>query len=147
MADVNRLVRGVPPVWNLPKQTTTLAIEVGDMVKLSSGVLELADTLTDNLAFVGIASTASPANDSRNVTVYQADGTSVFRMVLDTATSAVPGAKFSISNDNSDAKTLRASLAAGTDAVAVLEKTIGTSDTTGLFKFLLPQALTIGDAS
>ena len=67
-------------------------IEVGDLVKDSSGKLALMATSTDNLSFVGVAAEAHAAGDaSGSIGVYLPIPGAIFEYDLNAATDVVIG--------------------------------------------------------
>jgi hypothetical protein len=143
--DTMRLRSGNPPTLDLEKSTTTIAVLVGDMVKVASGTADKADAIADNLAFAGVAMTSSDAGSSDTFRIWRADGLSEYDFPLDTATTVAVFDLLRIDTANSDAQTLKL-CASTTDPVAVCTRA-GTDATTVRCAFLLPQAFTVGDAS
>lgn len=138
MADTYRLRKGDPKSQVYPKDTTTTAIEVGDMVKIASGEISPVSAATDNLALRGVAMTSSAAGSSDEVTVYEAAPDAEWDFDLDTATTVASDDEVAISAAQAVTKQT-------TDAVAVVTES-GTSVSVARIKFKRPAAY-IGDAS
>ncbi len=76
-----------------PRETSTYEIasgtvvEVGELLKLSSGKVLAMATSTDNLTFVGVAAEAHGATDpSGSIQVYRPNNMTVFEYALNAAT-------------------------------------------------------------
>lgn len=139
--DTYRLRAGTPQTQVFSKDTTTSAVLVGDMVKLSSGKIAAVSGATDNLAFRGIAMTSSDAGSDKPVTVWLANADAEFDMDLDATTTVAVGDQFKINAQQA----VKKCLAAFTDAIALATKA-GTGLTTVRVRFKIPAAY-VGDAS
>jgi len=83
---------GPKDVTRVPIASGTV-IEVGDLLKLSSGRAAKMATTTDNLTFLGVAAEAHRAVDpSGDISVYPPNGQTAFEYPLDAATDIVYGA-------------------------------------------------------
>lgn len=142
MADKARYRSGIRRERQIP-MTTTLPIDIGDLVKLTSGIAEKADAESDNLAIAGVCIARKGARDSGEfcIVAEPIPGTE-FEFELDTATTIVVGDQLQISTDNSDAQTLSKGT---TDAIMIATRA-GTTITSVYCEFKLPQTFQ-GDAS
>ena len=142
MANNYNYVRGRLDPQDYAKDTTTTVIDIGDMVQADSdGLLALAATATDNLAFRGVAITASPAGSSATVRVAMANADSQWDFALDTTTTVKVGYTLKISGDSQ----VLAYDSGGTDTIAICTKA-ATDATTVRCKFKVPGAY-LGDTS
>ena len=112
MADTFAFRAGPGQVRRYPIGSGTV-VEVGELLKDSSGKCLAMATSTDNLAFVGVAAEAHRAVDgSGTIGVYFPDPSNIFEYDLNTSTSVVIGDELQYNA----AKTLKVS---ATDPIAV----------------------------
>ncbi len=143
MADKFNYRSGPAQIQRLPIASGTV-VEIGELLKISSGkVLKMA-TSTDNLTFIGVAADAHAATEpSGTIGVYFPHPMTVFEYDLNAATSVVA---FDNLQFNAD-KTLKVS---GTDAIATAVESKLTA-TTVLVAFKIPNVSGairfVGDAS
>lgn len=142
--DTYRLRAGNPKTQVFPKDTTTTVIKVGDMLKIASGKVSPATATTDNVAFRGVAMTASDAGTADTVTVGLPTDDAEWDFVLDAATTMAVDDYVQIDNTNSDAQTVK-KVSGTTDPVGVCTLA-GASLTVARIKFLMPERY-LGDAS
>lgn len=91
MADKYAYRAGPKSTEDIPVASGT-SIEVGDLLKLSSGKAVVMATTTDNLDFVGVAATAHGATDpSGTIAVYAPNAETVFEYDLDASTAITWG--------------------------------------------------------
>jgi hypothetical protein len=130
MADKYTYRSGPKDVEFIPVASGT-AIEIGDLLKLSSGKAAKMATTTDNLDFCGVAAAAHPATDpSGTIAVYAPNLNTVFEYTLDASTAITWGDRLQYNA----AKTLKKSTTDGI-ALAVESKLAAT---TVRVKFLVP---------
>jgi hypothetical protein len=129
--------------WVIPIASGTV-VEIGDLVKKSSGDALRMATSTDNLDFMGVAFQAHGAGDAAgSIRVGKPSGIDTYEYDLDASTSFEVGDLFQFN----DAQKLKKST---TDAIAMAVKA-GTSVTKAEVVFLIPAKSAgpraIGDAS
>lgn len=135
--------RFIEDEWVLPVASGTV-IEVGDLLKVSSGNAIRMASAADNLNFVGVALAAHGANDAAGtIRVAKPNGIDTFEYPLDTATTFAVGDLFQW--DAAQALTKST-----TDAIAMAVKA-GTSAEVAEVVFLIPAKAAgpraVGDAS
>lgn len=130
MADTYSYKSGPKRVEHIPVASGT-AIEIGDLLKLSSGKVVVMATTTDNLDFCGVAEEAHGATDpSGTLAVIVPNAETTFEYALDASTAITWGDRLQYNAS----KTLKKSTTDGI-ALAVESKL---SATTILCKFLIP---------
>lgn len=78
-------------VWQVPIASGTV-VEIGDILKLSTGKAVVMVTSTDNLSFVGVAAAAHGSTDaSGTISVYLPSHLTVHEYPLDAATDITIG--------------------------------------------------------
>jgi hypothetical protein len=111
MANKYNYRSGPKEVRRVPVASGTV-IEIGELLKLSSGRAAKMATSTDNLTFIGVAEEAHAATDpSGSISVAAPNAQTVYEYDLNAATDVVVGAAYQWNAD----KTLKAST---TDPIA-----------------------------
>lgn len=130
MADKYTYRSGPKEVEFIPIASGTV-VEIGDLLKLSSGKAVVMATTTDNLDYCGVAAEAHGAtNPSGSLAVYPPNADTVFEYTLDASTAITWGDRMQYNAS----KTLKKSTTDGI-ALAVESKLSATSVRV---KFLIP---------
>lgn len=111
-----------------------VVIEVGDMVMISGGTVEICGATTDNLKFIGIAKEAHTATQGADqISVAIRNAQAIYRVTLDAATTVAIGDLLQLYTSDAEKKLAKSA----TDPVAMCVKG-GTSVTEVDVQFLLP---------
>jgi len=95
MANLDRYIKGEETIVRVSVATSTTVINIGDFVALSSGLAIRMTTATSPHTLYGIAKRAHASGDAfSEITVSIPNGTAVYRIPLDTATTFVVGNYF-----------------------------------------------------
>lgn len=130
MANKARYLKG-PYVDVLIKKSGTVAIEKGDMLKLSTNGVSPVSKSGDSTGLIGIANSASPTTDpsATKVSVLLIDFGTVFEFICGTTTSALSfGQALKITGVQTLSKKTATSIAkSGTNAVGIVAETMAAS--------------------
>ncbi len=134
MANVMRYRRGAQIQRWIAKDTTTTAIEIGDLIiDNESGLATPADESADSTGLIGVAMSASPATDpsGTKVRILAPGAGTVFEYETTVKDKYVAGDRFKIS-----AAQVLIQLDTWTNTIAVLAESMDASSTTVLVSFL-----------